>query len=105
MKNSVQHIIVDYLTKLIKDEKDYIKEQKGDTLFLIDSIVKSLEEIKHHTNTAGEKDIIADYNFMLIQNKLQSLINTLQEINFRKRKIRKYQDEMCKLNAYLEDIE
>lgn len=29
MKNSVQHIIVDYLTKLIKDEKDYIKEQKG----------------------------------------------------------------------------
>jgi hypothetical protein len=38
MDNNVQYIILDYLAKLIKDERDYIKGQKED--IFIDSIIK-----------------------------------------------------------------
>ncbi|MGP3610944.1 hypothetical protein [Anoxybacteroides rupiense] len=105
MSDSIGDTLLKYMIKQIEDEKKFIKEQKEHVIFLTDSIVKSLEEIKHHNNTIEEKDIIPDYNFMLIQNKLQSLINALQEINFGKRRIRKYHDEMCKLNTFLEDGE
>ncbi|MEK4283832.1 hypothetical protein [Ureibacillus sp. FSL K6-0165] len=85
MNNNGQHIILDYLVKLIKDERDYIQGQKEDILLLIDSIIKNLEQIKHHTNTEGENYINVDHNLIVIQNRLQSLINTLQGINFAKR--------------------
>jgi hypothetical protein len=100
MNNNGQHIILDYLVKLIKDERDYIQGQKEDILLLIDSIIKNLEEIKRHTNTEGENYINVDHNLIVIQNRLQSLINTLQGINFAKRQIRIYRDVIRKLNTY-----
>jgi hypothetical protein len=105
MNNNAQHIILDYLAKLIRDERDYIKGQKEDILLFIDSIIKNLEEIKRYTNTEGENHINVDHNLIVIQNRLQNLINNLQGINFAKRQIRIYRDAMRKLNTYLEDKE
>ncbi|WP_156936148.1 hypothetical protein [Anoxybacteroides tepidamans] len=105
MSDGIMETLVNYMIKQIEDEKEVIREQTERVIFLTDSIVKSLEDIKDRNNAIREKDIISDYNFMLLQNKLQSLINALQEINFSKRRIRKYHDEMCKLNTFLEDGE
>jgi hypothetical protein len=57
MNNNGQHIILDYLAKLIRDERDYINRQKEDILLYIDSVIKKLEEIKRQINIVGENHI------------------------------------------------
>ncbi|APH06330.1 hypothetical protein [Bacillus weihaiensis] len=88
-----QNRYLEYLLKLIRIEKHDIKKLSIDIEIYADEIADELETIRTY-NIDLTSDTIVDHNRIRIYEKMQRLLDSHQEISFKKQNIRNYKNEI-----------
>ncbi|XQY92382.1 hypothetical protein ACNRWW_02765 [Metabacillus sp. HB246100] len=88
---------LDYLLKLIRNEKHDIRKLSIDIEKYADEIADELEIIRSY-NKDLTSDSIVDHRRIRIYIKMQRLLDVHQELCFKKQNIRNYKNEIFKLN-------